>query len=162
MFINFKPMKKLIFLAIMFIASCKTQDQKCYYEEKDTLKTGDFEILDMGGVSIFLMEDMFNQDFKFHKIDTKEPKVRYSFYYYKSFTLHLKLYSNTDTGNDRIRIFQSEELIYETTFDEYEEIDLTFNLPDEEYSQIKFVIDNPGTVNNTPGAFQATIKIKKL
>lgn len=155
-------MKTLIFLAILFIISCKPQDQKCYHEVKEYLKEGQLEIIDMGGTSVFLMEDMLKEDFKFHKIDTKEPKTRYSHYYYKSFNLNLKLYSNNDTRNDRISIYHNEELVYQTEFGEELKLNIDFYLPDEEYSQIKFVIDNIGTLNNTPGAFQATIKIKKL
>ena len=154
-------MKNLLFL-ILLLSSCSINDQKCYKEHKEKLKEGEFEIMDMGGVSVFLIEDMYKDDFKFHKIDTKEPKTRYSKYYYKSFHLYMKLYSNTDTGNDRIRVYHNEELVYETQFGEYQEIDVKFYLPDEEYSQIKFVVDNTGTLNNTPGAFSATIKIKKL
>lgn len=155
-------MKNLLFILIVFITSCKSIDQECYKPKIQHTKNGNFEIIDMGGASVFLMEDMNNSNFKFHKIDTKAPKIRYSHYYYKSFQLHLKLYSNNDTGNDRISIFHNEELVYQTEFGDEKKLILDFHYPDEEYSQIKFVVDNTGTLNNTPGAFSATIKIKKL
>lgn len=154
-------MKNYLFI-LLFLSSCISNDQKCYKEHKDLAKQANLEIIDMGGVSVFLMEDMSKDDFRFHKIDTKEPKTRYSHYYYKSFNLNMKLYSNVDTHNDRISVFHNEELIYQTEFGEFKEINIDFNLKDEEYSQIKFVIDNSGTLNNTPGAFSATIKIKRL
>lgn len=74
----------------------------------------------------------------------------------------IEAYSNVDTYNDRISVFHNEELIYQTEFGEFKEINIDFLFPDEEYSQIKFVVDNEGTKNFTPGAFSATIKIKRI
>ena len=155
-------MKKLIFLAILFITSCKTTETKCYQENTKKCNEKQFEIIDMGGCSTFMISDMSEPNFKFHKIDTKEPKIRHSEGYYKSFNLTLKLYANEDTGNDRITVYHGENQIFQTHFGVYNVKCIDFHFPDEIHNKLKFVVDNTGTINNTPGAFSATIKIKKL
>lgn len=151
-------MKYYPLLFLLFLLSCSVP-QKCYEDKSKRVKSGGFEIIDMGGTSVFSMEDMFKSDFKFPLVGTKSYKKRYSNYYYTNFNLNLKLWSNDDTGKDRISVFYNEKLIFQEFFGEFEEVNINF-INDNSCSQIKFIVDNPGTINNTPGAFSALIRIK--
>lgn len=133
---------------------------KCWRDRHHHNTNGKLEIIDMGGVSTFNEYQINKDDFKFNLIDTKFPKERRSRFTYKDFSLTLKLYSNDDTGNDRITIYFGEAVIYQSLFGEYKEVAIVNHSI--YFNQLRFVIDNEHTPNNTAGAFSATIKIKDI
>ena len=117
------------------------------------------EAIYMGGVSSQSKAEFTAKESHFLRIDTRAPRVRASKASYDKFEASLLLDANSDTGDDRLRIFAGDSLIYSTLFHDGEQrVRLKFYLHRE--SKLRFVVDNPETLNNTPGAFAATIKLK--
>ena len=113
----------------------------------------------MGGVSSQSKSEFLEKVGHFLRIDTKAPRVRTTKSSYGKFDAALLLDANSDTGDDRLRIFAGDSLIYSMAFHDGEQkVSLSFDLHRE--SKLRFVVDNLEMLNNTPGAFAVTVKLK--
>lgn len=158
-------MKYLLSILIILFIGCKTIH--CY-EFKDRHKTlnissfsphlKSFQIIDMGGWSSVNEYQFINNLVK--ETSCSSVKERVTKDAYKNCFVTLTLNSNNDTGNDRIRIFCDKLCVYSTDFGYDGDTKIKFILRFEKPYKLRFVVDN--RLYNTPGAFQATIKIKEI
>ena len=142
---------------LLLLASCNVSI-KCWSDDQH-IKEGYFEVIDMGGVSTFNEYQLSDPNFKFSAIDTKKVKKRTTKYYYKNFDLHLRLWSNNDTGDDLITVLFADSVLYSGYFGEFKEISMICY--QRSYGQLEFIVSNPHTPNYTAGAFSATITVKR-
>jgi hypothetical protein len=148
----------LTIFCLLFYTEYAQENTKCYHEDTARLFIQAKESLDMGGISSRKQGAIFNKNSKFLPWETKFPRVRITKHEYTEATINVRLHANKDSGYDRFSIYYDGIVIYSTDFgDETKEVivHLTMDVP----RKLKFKIDNPMTVNESPGAFQATIRI---
>ena len=159
-------MKILLSVLLLFMVGC-AKNTCLWHRAKETIHVAMYrpakqsgpELIYMGGVSTQSKSEFTEKVNHFLRIDTKEPRVRTTRGTYGKFEADMLLDANSDTGDDRLRIFAGDSLIYSILFHDGEQkVFLCFSLRRE--SRLRFVVDNLTTLNNTPGAFAATIKLK--
>lgn len=117
-----------------------------------------FKIVDMGGVSDHSKQAFLNIDhkFKYHKIETKKPKIRYIYNCVKG-RIIAHCDSNDDTGNDHLKIFGGDSILLDVEFGREATYKIDFDFGNGQ-AIIPIVYSN-GTPNMSAGAFQVTLLI---
>ena len=161
-------MRNVSLCVVLFLFSqCSLGGIKCFHfhDKKEMVRVcrqckdpKNSELISMGGVSSMSKNEFTDKVNDFLRIDTKKEKVRISRNFYRQVGIVAVLDANDDTGKDRFRIFSGDVEIYEIMFD-VAILRLDFRL--NEFSKLRFVVDNPSMRNNTAGAFQATIRIRE-
>ena len=160
---------RLILPVLLILTSCSN---KCYQfdgsktdeirKSNNKFKGNPSEIINMGGwsgISEFEFLLKLNNE---KSACTRYPRERRSEYYYQDCKIKLLVNSNNDTGNDRMRIFSDSTLLYQVEMTDQDRSYHFDSIHLDSHHRLTFIVDNITTKLNTPGAFEARIKIKEL